>query len=356
MRKLVFFLIPALLLSSKAHSSCWTDIVPGQYGKILHCAFEDWKNRPDRKNTLQLLNDLYYVYFTDGTDKSMKSFFDGLRQGSPDFLSATTVKSQLIERYRPIYPSKIETPALPMMPQTDALALFVLSQTDAQSIPLPIAEATYLTVYRHAEVLFALGLATSNQFGILPPGEYTRMLEIVKRMSWISDPYMKAMNHYFQAVLYFNRKDAIQGKSWMILAAAEFQHCLETSQETLSKKRILMRLADVHTVLQDWEKAEEAYVSILKMDPQDWDALLGLSKLLYRNGKCEEPGVWVEASIQSNQERFELTIHCGNREFHEEEPEREEPVLAWSGSYGGQRDGFVFGTVYRAIACNSKSH
>ena len=356
MRKLVFFLILFLTLSSKVHSSCWSDAVPGQYGKILQCAFQDWKDHPDRKNTLQLLNDLYYVYFTDGTDKSMKSFFDGLRQGNPDFVSAATIKNQLIERYRSIYEAEVETPALPMMPQSDALALFVLSQTDPQSVPSQITQATYLTVYRHAEVLFALGLATSNQFGLLPPGEYIRMLEIVKRMSWISDPYMKAMNHYFQAVLFYNMKDTMQGKSLMIRAAVEFEHCLEMSQQTLSKKRILMRLADANAVLQDWEKAEDAFVSILKMDPQDWDALMGLSRVLYRDGKCEEPGVWVEASIKSNQERFELTIHCGNREYHEEEPEREEPVLAWSGGGRRQGDRFVFGSIYPAIARNSKSH
>ena len=103
---------------------------------------------------------------------------------------------------------------------------------------------------------------------------------------------------------------------------------LENAKEKLSKKRILRTRAVANAIMGELLKAESDYFSILKLDPEDWNALLDLSYLLNKRGECPERGIWIEASILRDQDQFNIVIHCGNQTFPEEYFPTEPPAIA----------------------------
>src|SRR5207247_5756385 len=117
-----------------ACASLWNDVLPGQYGRILDCSYTDWKNHPNDATLHPLLQNLFYVYFTDGTNKTMRKIFEESRKDTPLASALLAFRRQLIERYEPAVAHNQGTSAIGGLPQTDAAFLFILSQTDPASI------------------------------------------------------------------------------------------------------------------------------------------------------------------------------------------------------------------------------
>ena len=210
----------------------------------------------------------------------------------------------------------------------DAKRLFVLSQTDPRSVPKDINAAMYMAVYDEMESYFYLNSIRNDEFGVLPASEYLRLQEVLTRMAWIDDPFLKATNLIYRGLASLNLAQQSTGLNYVSQSCQTLSEMLTTTKEKLSKKRILRTRAVANAILGELVKAESDYFSILKLDPEDWNALLDLSYLLNKRGECPERGIWIEASIMRNQDQFDIVIHCGNQTYPEEYFPTEPPAIA----------------------------
>jgi hypothetical protein len=330
MTKILFSLI-LILFALGVHAEadeCWSQVLPGHYSPALKCAYQDWQKSPDHKHLTAMLNLIYRVYFVDGHNPHLKRFFAALRSNDLRLNEAMALRLQLVERYRDWNSANQEPAAYGLLPRQDARMLFILSAVDPSALPVDVAASVHLTVYSDLETAFLLQLAPTHEPGVFPRQEYARLLEIYKRMSWHPDPYFKAINQYYKGITEINLGRHLQGMLQVWGARELLKGCLASAKQQLSRKRILYALADASLVLRSSSEAEGYYISILKMDPQDWNAMMSLSRVLNLNGKCSEDAIWVEASAKSQQQFYEIVVHCGSREIPEEELEPSIPVIA----------------------------
>jgi hypothetical protein len=294
----------------------------------LKCKYDSWLHKPTKTNLIPLLRSLFYVYATDGQDPSMKAFFDGMRKGDDAFFQAMLFKRELIRKYTftDEY-QEIESSGIWAMQTYDARMLFVLSQTDPQSVPSDITAAMYLSIYDEFKRYFCLQL-DQDSIGVLPPSEYLRLNEILKRMNWINDPFLKSTNLLYQGLVNINLNSGNEARAVLSRSRELLDSCFEDADGLLSRKRILRVRAGVSFALNDLLNAQADYYRILKIDPNDATALLELSYILTQRGECKERGVWIEASILSTQKEYDVVIHCGNQLEFEEEYFTEPPVIA----------------------------
>jgi hypothetical protein len=326
--KCFFCILLFICLANSAHADCWKDVTPGQHSKEVKCFFEDWERTPSRQNLKNLIDSIFYVYVTDGQNLSMKMFFDGMRSGDPRFVDVFEYRNEIIKRYTFDDSASTETTELWAMQPFDAKRLFVLSQTDPRSVPKDINAAMYMAIYSEIESYFYLNSIHNDEFGVLPASEYLRLQEVLTRMAWVEDPFMKATNLIYRGLVSLNMAQQSIGLSYVSQSCQTLNEMLTTAKEKLSKKRILRTRAVANAILGELVKAESDYFSILKLDPEDWNALMDLSYLLNKRGECPERGIWIEASIMRNQDQFDIVIHCGNQTYPEEYFPTEPPAIA----------------------------
>ncbi len=326
--KYFFCILIFICLANSARADCWKDVSPGQHSKEVKCFFEDWEQAPSRQNLKNLIDSVFYVYVTDGQNPSMKMFFDGMRSGDPPFVDVFEYKDEIIKRYTFDDSALTETTELWAMQPFDAKRLFVLSQTDPRSVPKDMNAAMYMAIYNEIESYFYLNSIHNDEFGVLPASEYLRLQEVLTRMAWVDDPFLKATNLIYRGLVSLNLAQQSTGLSYVSQSCQTLGEMLTTAREKLSKKRILRTRAVANEILGELVKAESDYFSILKLDPQDWNALLDLSYLLNKRGECPERGIWIEASIKGNQDQFDIVIHCGNQTYPEEYFPTEPPAIA----------------------------
>jgi tetratricopeptide (TPR) repeat protein len=319
---LCFFMLNAF----SCFASCDPDDSQFNPSIDLKCKYVQWEKNPTKSNLVPLLRSLFYLYASNGEDPTMKKFFDGMRKGNPPFSYALSFRDELIRKYTFDDAEMDETSGIWAMQSYDARVLFVLTQTEPQIVPLDITSAMYLAVYDEFRRFFCLQM-DKDSIGILPASEYLRLLEILQRMDRVSDPFLKSTNMLYQGIVNINLQknaDAILNVSRELL-----DKCLHSVDGALSKKRILRSRAEVNIALQNTLEAQADYYKILKIDPHDPTALLELSYLLSQRGECKERGVWIEASILSNQTEYEIVVHCGNQLYEiEEQYLTEPPVIA----------------------------
>jgi len=326
--KSFFYLLLFLSLTCAAAADCWKDVTPGQHSKEIKCYYEDWQRSSSRENLKNLIDSVFYVYLTDGQNPSMKMFFDRMRANDPGFSDVFKYKDELIKRYTFDGSGSTETTELWAMQPYDAKRLFVLAQTDSASIPKDINAAMYMAVYEEIERYFYLNSIHNNELGVLPASEYLRLQEILARMAWVEDPFLKATNLIYRGLVSMNLAEKSAGLSYVSDSCELLSEMLPTASEKLSKKRIFRTRALANAILGELVKAESDYFSILKLDPEDWDALMDLSYLLNKRGECPERGIWIEASIKRDQEQFDVVVHCGNQTYPEEVFPTEPPAIA----------------------------
>ncbi|MCI0448092.1 hypothetical protein L0152_33350 [bacterium] len=326
--KFVFFILLFLSLAYSAVADCWKDVSPGQHSKEVKCFFEDWEHSLSQQNLKKLIDSVFYVYVTDGQNPSMKMFFDGMRSGDPRFADVFKYKDEIIKRYTFDNSESTETTELWAMQPLDAKRLFVLSQTDPDSVPKDINAAMYMAIYDEIERYFYLNSIHNDEFGVLPASEYLRLQEILMRMAWVDDPFLKATNLIYRGLVSLNLAQKSTGLNYVSVSCQTLSEMLTTAKEKLSRKRILRTRAVANAILGELLKAETDYFSILKLDPEDWNALMDLSYLLNKRGECPERGIWIEASIKRNQDQFDIVIHCGNQTYPEEYFPTEPPAIA----------------------------
>jgi hypothetical protein len=297
----------------------------------LKCKYVQWEKNPSKSNLAPLLRLLFYVYSSNGEDPTMKRFFDGMRKGNAPFTQALSFRDELIRKYTFEDEDVSEASAIWAMQAYDARMLFVLTQTDPEIVPPDITAAMYLSVYEEFKRYFCLDL--DKDFGILPASEYLRLLEILRRMDRLNDPFMKSANLLYQGIVNLNLKSDAQ--EVLTRSRELLNSCFDSADGVLSKKRILRSRAEVNVALQNTLEAQSDYYKILKIDPHDSTALLELSYLMSQRGECKERGVWIEALIRSNQTEYEIVIHCGNQLYEiEEEYPTEPPVIASLFTFG----------------------
>jgi hypothetical protein len=326
--KCFFCILLFICLANSANADCWKDVTPGQHSKEVKCFFEDWERTPSRQNLKNLIDSIFYVYVTDGQNSSMKMFFDGMRSGDPRFVDVFEYRNEIIKRYTFDDSASTETTELWAMQPFDAKRLFVLSQTDPRSVPKDINAAMYMAIYSEIESYFYLNSIHNDEFGVLPASEYLRLQEVLTRMAWVEDPFLKATNLIYRGLVNLNLAQQSIGLSYVSQSCQTLNEMLTTAKEKLSKKRILRTRAVANAILGELVKAESDYFSILKLDPEDWNALMDLSYLLNKRGECPERGIWIEASIMRNQDQFDIVIHCGNQTYPEEYFPTEPPAIA----------------------------
>jgi hypothetical protein len=326
--KFFFCALFFLSLAYSAAADCWKNVTPGQHSKEVKCFFEDWQHSSSRQNLKNLIDSIFYVYLTDGQNPSMKMFFDGMRAGDPRFADVFEYKDELIKRYTFEVTTPIETTELWAMQPFDAKRLFVLSQTDPRSLPTDINAAMNMTVYDEIEHYFYLNSIHNNEFGVLPASEYLRLQEILTRMAWVDDPFLKATNLIYRGLVSLNLAHKSSGLNYVSESRQLLNEMFSMATEKLSKKRILRTRAVANAILGELLKAESDYFAILKLDPEDWNALLELSYLLNKRGECPERGIWIEASMHKNQDHFDIVLHCGNQTYPEEYFPTEPPAIA----------------------------
>lgn len=323
-----YFFLFFLSFTYSAAADCWKDVTPGQHTKEIKCFFEDWERSSSRQNLKNLIDSVFYVYLTDGQNPSMRMFFDGMRADDPRFADVFKYKDEIIKRYTFDDFGRIETTELWAMQPNDAKRLFVLAQTDPSSVPGDINAAMYMAIYDEIERYFYLNSIHNNEFGVLPASEYLRLEEILARMAWPDDPFLKATNLIYHGLVSLNLAQRSTGLNYVSESCQLLSNMLSNAKEKLSRKRILRTRALANAILGELSKAESDYFAILKIDPQDWDALLDLSYLLNKRGECPERGIWIEASIMKDQEQFDIVVHCGNQTYPEEYFPTEPPAIA----------------------------
>ena len=326
--KFVFLILLFLSFTYSAVADCWKDVTPGYHSKEVKCFFEDWERSSSQQSLKNLIDSIFYVYITDGQNPSMKMFFDRMRSGDPRFADVFKYKAEIIQRYTFDDSESTETTELWAMQPLDAKRLFVLSQTDPDSVPKDINAAMHMAVYDEIESYFYLNSIHNDEFGVLPAPEYLRLQEILTRMAGVDDRFLKATNLIYRGLVSLNLAQKSTGLNYVSVSCQTLSEMLITAKEKLSKKRILRTRAIANAILGELLKAETDYFSILKLDPQDWNALMDLSYLLNKRGECPERGIWIEASIKRNQDQFDIVIHCGNQTYPEEYFPTEPPAIA----------------------------
>jgi hypothetical protein len=265
----------------------------------------------DAQNLKQLLDRLYFVYLSDGMSKALKLFF----ANSVEEPSVAQLRNDLIKKYTFHEEAFPETAALWVMPDWDARRLFLLQQADRDSIPDEISRAMFKTVYGDIERCFGLDVAPEHRAVVFPLPEYRRLMEIMIRNSGHHDPYLKSWNLYCQGLIYLKLAKTAQGFHSLQVSKDYLNKSFESAQTPLAQKIILLRAAHTDQMLGKFKIAEEIYLKILRMDPQDGGALIELSILLKKTNQCEETGIWIEASKTKDQDLFDITIHCGSQEI-----------------------------------------
>jgi tetratricopeptide (TPR) repeat protein len=293
----------------------------------VDCLYSKWKTQPTRQHLRELLTPLFHVYISDSKNRSMRAFFDDLRAGNYSPVVGS-FKRELIAHYTFGAPTIRETAALWTMQPGDAINLYLLFQIDLSGLPDEISRAMQLAVYDQIRLSFSLESALRQQYAYLSPEEYVRLLEILRRMSWTHDSFLKGLNTYYQAVTLLNLGRIVDGRNLLAQTREGLEQCLMDADQKLSQKRILGLLASVDQVLKNYPDAENDYLWILKIDPQDWNALINLSYLLNQTQKCMDHSIWVEAEIRSDQEFYDITIHCGSQELVPEDFDNGKPVVA----------------------------
>jgi hypothetical protein len=326
--KIFFCLLLFLSIAFTASADCWKDVVPGQHSKEIKCYFEDWEASSSRENLKKLIDSVFYVYLTDGQNPSMKMFFDRMRAADPRFSGVFSYKDEIIKRYTFDDSQSTKTTELWTMQPYDAKRLFVLSQTDPESVPRDIHAAMYMAVYDEIERYFYLNSIHNDDLGVLPASEYLRLQEILERMAWFDDPFLKATNFIYRGLVSLNLAQRSAGLNYVLDSSQILSELLRGATEKLSKKRILRTRALAASILGELIAAEADYFSILKMDPEDWDALMALSYVMTKRGECPERGIWIEASMKRNQDQFDIVVHCGNQTYPEETFSTEPPAIA----------------------------
>lgn len=327
MKKIRFFLLSFLTIAGEVPASCYEEAIAEKQPPLIQCLYKKWKEEPSRQNLKELLHPLFYVYLSDGNSPPLHAFFEDLRKHSPSLTELEYLKKELVRRYTFAGNPIRETAALWAMQPADARAIFLLFLTTPQDLSDEISRAMQLAVYDQIrEVYFKSVL--NRQFGYFPPSEYFRLHEILKRLSWSHDPYLKSLNRYYQGVVLLNLGQNKEGAELMMKAREGLEECLMNAKQKLAQKRILSNLADIELVVGNRSEAEQDYIWILRIDPQDWNALMNLSYLLNDQKKCSEESVWVEATIRSDQEFFDVVLHCGSQEIPFPDSEPEGPVVA----------------------------
>src|SRR5262245_5404396 len=213
--KSFLFLLLFLSLTYSAAADCWKDVTPGQHSKEIKCYYEDWQQSSSRENLKNLIDSVFYVYLTDGENLSMKLFFDRMRAEDPGFSDVIKYKDELIKRYTFNDSSSTKTTELWAMQPYDAKRLFVLAQTDPASVPKDINAAMYMAVYDEIERYFYLNSIHNNEFGVLPASEYLRLQQILARMAWVEDPFLKATNLIYRGLVSMNLAQKSDGLDYV---------------------------------------------------------------------------------------------------------------------------------------------
>jgi tetratricopeptide (TPR) repeat protein len=322
MKHLFLLIILVSILCTTAFAKCAPD---ADFG--VDCLYSKWKTQPTRQHLRELLGPLFQVYISDAKNRAMRAFFDDLRAGN-DPPVIRSLKKELIAHYTFGGASVHETAAMWTMQPADAINLYLLFLVDLSGLPDDISRAMQLAVYDQIRLSFSFESALRQQYAYFPPDEYGRLLEILHRLSWTHDPYLKRLNSYYQAVTLLNLGRIVEGRNLLAQTREGLEQCLMDADQKLSQKRILALLASVDQVLKKYPDAENDYLWILKIDPQDWNALINLSYLLNQTQKCMDRSIWVEAEIRSYQEFFDITIHCGSQELDPDDFDKAGPVVA----------------------------
>jgi tetratricopeptide (TPR) repeat protein len=295
----------------------------------LDLLIHSWKKHPDENTLRQLLDALYFPYLTDSNNRNLHSFYDSMRQKREGIEIITRYRKELIAKYTFDEEYSRETAAHWLMPVRDARRLFLLVQVDQDSISTEILHAMFKSIYLDVERCFAFEFAFKDRYGIFPVSEYQRLLEIMIRISGHEDPFLKSLNIYSQALIQFNLGKMGEGERYLSVSNGYLKSALQSAETQLARKIILLRFAQTEQLLGSFESAETAYVEVLRMDPQDWHALSGLGRVLQKTDQCNEANIWIEAKAKSNQQLYDITVHCGSQELPEPKPEDQAPVIAF---------------------------
>jgi tetratricopeptide (TPR) repeat protein len=321
------FLFLFFLSSFASASECWKHVQMGQHDQELACALQEWNADTDVQDLNRLLDALFYVYVSKTDNNDVKKFYDGLRGGRYQYAKALEMKSRLLSKYT-FDEQVVESAATWSMSPVDARRLFVLTQVDPQSVPYPISVSMQLAVYDEVDRYFNLNSAQQGQTGTLPASEYIRLLVVLQRMASASDEFLYAVNRYHQGLVWTHLHRSREAAADLDEAVRVLRSLSSTAREPVSRKRILHALAPAATLRGNYLEAEQSYFSLLRMDPNDWSALLELSYLLNRRGECSERSVWIEASLLPKHDLFDIVIHCGSHEIPDPEYPTEPPAIA----------------------------
>jgi tetratricopeptide (TPR) repeat protein len=325
MRAVLAILFLLALPAQSVFASCMEQVYPGDHAATLGCQLKSWEENPQNVNLRSLVQSAFYVYVTQENHPAMNRLLTLLRAGRGGLLE---LRKQLIQKYSFDDFEPTESSAIWAMIPQDARLLYVLSRTNPSSVSGEIEAAMKLAVYDELERFFLLGLAQNQTFGSLPQPEYVRLKVVLEEMDDSADPFIYALNRYYQGIACRNLGGEPEGSAMIAEARTILKNLLEISPERLSRKRILRSLAAANDVLENEEEAKADYYALLKIDPQDWTAIMNLSYLLNEKGECGEVSIWVEATLPPRQDFFDIVIHCGSREIPEEEFATEAPVIA----------------------------
>ena len=134
-----------------------------------------------------------------------------------------------------------------------------------------------------------------------------------------------------------NLENWTKGKDYISMAGRYLKQTFDVAQTQLARKIILFHIAQAEELLGNLQQAESAYVQILRMDPQDFHALSGLSTVLQKLKQCSEPAIWIEATAKNNQQLYDITVHCGTKEWQPQEANDEAPFIAHDQGSAGLR-------------------
>ena len=325
MRAVLIILLLLALPAGSVFAACVEEVYPGDHAAALSCELKSWEENPQSVDLRSLVQSAFYVYITQENHAAMNRFLTLLRAGRGNLLE---LRQKLIHKYSFDDFEPTESSAIWAMVPHDARLLYVLSRTNPGSVSGEIEAAMKLAVYDELERFFLLGLAQNQTFGSLPQSEYTRLKGVLEEMGDSADPFLYALNRYYQGIACMNLGGQEEGSEMIAEARTILKNLLEISDERLSRKRILRSLAAANDVLENEEEAKADYYALLKMDPQDWTAIMNLSYLLNEKGECGEVSIWVEATLPPRQDFFDIVIHCGSREIPAEEFATEAPVIA----------------------------
>jgi tetratricopeptide (TPR) repeat protein len=288
----------------------------------------DWERAPKAQNLQPLLDSLYVPFLSDGANLHLSKFFTSLRQNIPMQRMASVYKIQMLAKYSFNETPPADTAELWIMPTMDARRLFLLAQVQTDGIPEMVLRAMFKSIYMDVERCFGFSFVFKNRFGVFPASEYRRLLEILIRNSAHQDPFLKSWNLYCQGVILLNLENWTKGRDYISMAGHYLKKTFDVAQTQLARKIILFHIAQSAELLGNLQQAESAYVQILRMDPQDFYALNGLSTVLQKLKQCSEPAIWIEATAKSNQQLYDITVHCGTKEWQPQETNDETPFNA----------------------------